>query len=64
VFTDLSLKEILLLARSASEISTDDIRSEVLDYDYVFDHYSPGGASVLLMNEKAFRLIESMFHDK
>jgi LCP family protein required for cell wall assembly len=64
VFTDLSLKEILLLAQSVGEISTDDIRSEVLDYDYVFDQYTETGTHVLLMNEKAFGLIGSLFHDK
>jgi LCP family protein required for cell wall assembly len=52
VFTDLSLEQILTLARVMSDIDRDNIASAVLDYDYVSSFTTPGGASVLLLDEE------------
>ncbi|MBK7216067.1 MAG: LCP family protein [Candidatus Promineofilum sp.] len=47
--TDLSLEQLLRLAKSVSDIPAGGIRNEVLDYDYVTSYRTPGGASVLLL---------------
>ncbi len=62
--TDLSLEQIVSLATTASEIPSENIRSDVLDYDYVTNHTTETGAQVLvLINEKSAALIESLFYD-
>ena len=60
--TDLSLEQLLRLAKSVSDIPADSIRNEVLDYDYVTSFRTPGGASVLLLRpDTAVPLIQSLF---
>jgi hypothetical protein len=50
------------LAGLISEISTENIRNEVLDYDYVSGYRTEQGASVLLLNNQAAApLIQSLF---
>ncbi len=62
VRTDLSLDQMLTLAQAASEIPTENIRSEVIDYDYVVGHRTEEGASVLVMvNDKVAPLIAELF---
>jgi LCP family protein required for cell wall assembly len=61
--TDLSLEQLLQLAKSASTIPDDNILRGVLDYDYVIDYRTEGGASVLiLINERAEPLIQELFY--
>lgn len=65
VRTDLSLDQILRLAKTASDIPAENIRSDVLDYDYVISYTTEAGASVLvLVNDKAASLIQSLFFDQ
>lgn len=60
--TDLSLEQMLRLAKTLSDIPSENIRNEVLDYDYVSSFRTPGGASVLLLRpETATPLIQSLF---
>ena len=60
--TDLSLEQLLRLAKSVSDIPAGNIRNEVLDYDYVTSYRTPGGASVLLLRpDTAVPLIQSLF---
>ena len=60
--TDLSLEQLLRLAKSVSDIPAGNIRNEVLDYDYVTSYRTPGGASVLLLRQDtAVPLIQSLF---
>jgi LCP family protein required for cell wall assembly len=62
--TDLSLDEIIRLSTTASGIPTENIRTEVLDQDYVMSYRTPAGASVLVpLNEQITPLIQEMFHD-
>lgn len=63
--TDLSLDQITRLATTASQIESEDIRSEVLDFDYVSSYRTEQGAQVLVLaNEKVAPLIDSMFYDE
>jgi LCP family protein required for cell wall assembly len=60
--TDLSLEQILRLAKTVGDIPTENIQNEVLDYDYVSSYRTPGGASVLILNnEAAAPLIQGLF---
>ena len=64
VRTDLSLEQLLRLAKSISDIPAGGIRNDVLDYDYVTSYRTPGGASVLLLRpDTAMPLIQSLFGD-
>ena len=64
VRTDLSLEQLLRLAKSISDIPASGIRNEVLDYDYVTSYRTPGGASVLLLRpDTALPLIQTLFGD-
>ena len=61
--TDLSLDQIVRLANTASNIPSDSIRNEVLDYEYVSSYRTEAGAQVLVLNnEKAAALIRSLFY--
>lgn len=61
--TDLSLDQIISLAQIMSEIPDGNIRSEVLDYDYVSSYTTEAGAQVLILqNDKAAILIEELFY--
>lgn len=62
--TDLSLDQMLTLGQAASEIPSENIQTEVIDYDYVVSHRTEEGASVLVMvNETVGPLIESLFYN-
>ena len=61
--TDLSLDEIIRLATIAADIPSENIRSEVLDQNYVTSFRTPAGASVLVpINETITPLIQDMFY--
>ena len=63
--TDLSLDQLVRLATLASDIPSDNIRNDVLDYDYVESFRTEAGAQVLiLVNDKAAPLIQDMFYDE
>jgi LCP family protein required for cell wall assembly len=60
--TDLSLDELIGLARTAAGIQSEGIRTEVLDQDYVMSYRTPEGASVLVpLNEQIAPLIQDLF---
>ncbi len=60
--TDLSLEQMLRLVKTVSDIPAGNIRNDVLDYDYVSSYRTPGGASVLLLNQEAAApLLQSLF---
>lgn len=62
--TDMSLEEILQLARAAAAISDENIYQEVLDGDYLTPFRTEKGASVQApMNEKIAPLIQEYFYD-
>ncbi|MCB8967104.1 MAG: LCP family protein [Ardenticatenaceae bacterium] len=62
--TDLTLEEMVRIATTISEIPGENIRNEVLDYDYVSSYTTERGASVLILdNEKAAVLINSLFYE-
>jgi len=62
VRTDLSLEQMLQLANVVKDISDEEVRTDVLDFDYVTSYRTEEGASVLvLINEAAAPLIEEMF---
>jgi LCP family protein required for cell wall assembly len=64
VRTDLNVEQLLRLAKTVSDIPRDAIRSGVLDSDYVSSYRTPGGASVLLLNqETAFPYLQTLFAD-
>lgn len=63
--TDMSLDQLIQLARAAGNIPSENIRTDVLDYDYVISYTTEAGASVLvLLNEKAAILIEELFYNQ
>lgn len=63
VRTDLSLEQLVALARVVSEIPSEQIRNEVLDYDYVTSFRNEAGSSVLILdNERAAPLIRELFY--
>ena len=60
--TDMSLEQMIRLAYTARDIPSENIRSEVLDQNYLMFHQTPQGASVLiLINNRAAPLIQEMF---
>ncbi len=62
--TDLTLEQLVRIATTISEIPRDNIRNEVLDYDYVSSYTTEQGASVLVLdNAKAAVLINSLFYE-
>lgn len=62
--TDMSFERILTLANVLKDIPQDNIRTAVLDTEYVVGHRTAGGASVLiLVNEKAAPLIDRLFYE-
>jgi len=64
VRTDLSLDQLVRLATTVGDIPSENIQNEVLDYEYVDSFRTETGAQVLvLVNEKASPLIESMFYE-
>lgn len=64
VRTDLSLEQMLRMATTLKDIPSENIRSEVLDHNYVTGYRTEGGASVLiLINEKASPLLQELFYN-
>jgi LCP family protein required for cell wall assembly len=62
--TDLSLEQILSLAKTVGDIPSDNIRNQVLDQDYVSSYRTPGGAAVQILNaELAMPVIQDLFGD-
>lgn len=62
IFTDLTLNELLSIGNAALGISADDIKTGVLDYNYVYSYTTPSGASVLILRtEAAVGLIQDLF---
>jgi len=61
--TDLTLEQLLQLAKSASTLPDENIHSAVLDYEYVINYQTETGASVLvLINDRAANLIQELFY--
>lgn len=61
--TDLSLEQMVSLGRIISDIPSEQIRNEVLDYDYVSSFRNEAGSSVLILdNERAAVLIRELFY--
>ncbi|HCB49389.1 MAG TPA: hypothetical protein DEP47_07680 [Chloroflexi bacterium] len=48
VETDLTLNEVIQLGLLAQDIPRENIRNEVLDYDYVYNEVAPNGQAVLI----------------
>lgn len=62
--TDMSLEQLVQVARTISDISSDSIYNEVLDTRYVSGHITEQGAQVLILQtEQAQALIEQLFYD-
>ena len=63
VKTDLSLDQLIALAKTVSEIPKENIRNEVLGYDYVSSYRTELGAHVLVLdNSTAGPLIQELFY--
>lgn len=63
--TDLSLEQIVQLARAASDIDSDSIRSIVLDQNYVSPFITENGAQVLVLDPQATTpLINDLFYSE
>ena len=61
--TDLSLEQMISLAKTVSEVPSEQIRNEVIDYDYVSSYLTETGAQVLILdNERVTPLIREMFY--
>jgi LCP family protein required for cell wall assembly len=62
--TNLSLEQMLRLAKTVGDLSSENISNAVLDFEHVTSYRTPGGASVLLLNpDTAIPLIQSLFSD-
>jgi LCP family protein required for cell wall assembly len=63
--TDLSLNDVITLGRAAAEIPSENIRSEVLDQNYVSNYSTETGASVLIpLNDLIAPLLQDMFYSE
>jgi polyisoprenyl-teichoic acid--peptidoglycan teichoic acid transferase len=63
VRTDLSLEQLISLGRVVSEIPSEQIRNEVIDYDYVSSYRTEAGSSVLILdNDRVAPLIRELFY--
>lgn len=63
--TDLSLQQMVRLANTVKDISSENINNAVLDHNYVSGYRTQGGASVLILNnQQAAPLIEELFHSR
>jgi LCP family protein required for cell wall assembly len=62
VYTNMSLNEAIQLGLLAQEIPGESIRSEVLDYDYVYNEVTPDGQAVLVpVRDKIRTLRDQLF---
>ena len=50
--TDLSLDELVSLAKTASDISSENIHNQVIDHNYVSSYTTEQGASVLILDNQ------------
>ena len=57
VETDLRLNEVLELALLAQDIPSENIRTEVLNYDYVYNEVTPDGQAVLVPVRDKIRVL-------
>lgn len=65
VRTDLSLEQIVQLARDVGKIDSENIRSDVLDLDYVSTHLTDQGSQVLVLEtDKVTPLVHDMFYSE
>ncbi len=63
VVTDMAITDMLGIANAASNIDTANIRSAVLDANYVYDHTTESGAYVLIPRTNAIStLIQELFN--
>jgi LCP family protein required for cell wall assembly len=63
--TDLSLQQLVQLAQTASAVSSDNIRNEVLDGRFVSPFVTEKGAQVLVMDPaQATPFLQSLFYDE
>jgi polyisoprenyl-teichoic acid--peptidoglycan teichoic acid transferase len=63
VRTDLSLEQLVSLGRVISDIPSEQIRSEVIDFDYVSSFRTEAGSSVLILdNDRVAPLIRELFY--
>ena len=63
--TDLSLEQLVELSRTASGITSENIRNEVLDGNYVSPFITDQGAQVLVLDlDKGTPFIRSLFYDE
>ncbi|VAW37233.1 hypothetical protein MNBD_CHLOROFLEXI01-4813 [hydrothermal vent metagenome] len=61
--TDLSLEQMIRLATIINDIPSENIRNDVLDFDYVSSFRTEAGSQVLVLeNDKAAPLIQSLFY--
>lgn len=64
VRTDMSLSEMIALAAAGTRLSSENIKTDVIDYRYVISYTTPQGASVLvLQNNLAGPLIDELFEE-
>jgi LCP family protein required for cell wall assembly len=62
--TDLGLDDMVRLAMTVNDVPKENIRSAVLDGNYVTSYRAPNGAAVLLLQpDAATPLINSLFYD-
>lgn len=63
--TDLSLEQIVQLARTASDVAAENIRNEVLDGRFVSPFLTDKGAQVLVLDpDKGTPFIQGLFYDE
>jgi hypothetical protein len=62
--TDLGLDDMIRLAMTVGDVPRENIRTAVLDGNYVTSYRAPNGAAVLLLRQDvATPLINSLFYD-
>ncbi len=65
VRTDLSLEQIVQLARTTGSIDSENIRSEILDLEFVSPFITDQGSQVLVLDpEKGTPFIRTLFYDE
>ncbi len=65
VRTDLSLEEIVRLAGDVGKIDSENIRSEILDLDYVSTHLTDQGSQVLVLEpDKVTPFVHELFYSE
>jgi hypothetical protein len=62
--TDLGLDDMIRLAMTVGDVPRENIRTAVLDGNYVTSYRAPNGAAVLLLRQDAATpLINTLFYD-